>query len=174
MKGWFLFVVIIVLVILILMAWRKKEIVSPPSDGKGIFHFATKAKKTRAPNTKEEQWRDVFEKVTGHAYPSMRPYWLINPSTGRRLELDGYSAELRSAFEYNGRQHYEFPNSFHKTREEFDLQVERDALKVEICREMGIDLVVIPHDQSIEDSYGDIERHLRSIVKKSKRNPIPR
>lgn len=168
MKGWILLVTIIILVILILLAWRKEEIEVPINDGKGVFHFATKAKKTRAPNTKEEQYRDIFEKITGHAYPSMRPFWLTNPKTGRRLELDGYSAELRSAFEYNGRQHYEFPNSFHKTREEFDRQVERDALKVKTCREMGIDLIVIPYDTSIEDAYGDIEKHLRDVIKKNK------
>lgn len=167
MKGWFLIVLIIVLIVLIFLAWRKEEIKSQV-DGKGLFHFATKAKKTRAPNTKEEQWRDIFEKITGHAYPTVRPYWLVNPKTGRKLELDGYSAELRSAFEYNGRQHYEFPNSFHKTREEFDRQVERDALKAETCREMGIDLVVIPYNLSIEDAYQDVERHLRSIMKKGK------
>ena len=52
------------------------------------------------------------------------------------------------------------------TREEFDRQVERDALKAETCREMGIDLVVIPYNLSIEDAYQDVERHLRSIMKK--------
>lgn len=174
MKTWFLCVFIVVLIVLILLAWRKESLSEdtflPPVDGKKPFSFrpARKAKKLRASHTKEEKWRDVFETITGYAYPTTRPFWLVNPNTSRRLELDGYSAELGSAFEYNGRQHYEFPNSFHKTQDEFDRQVERDALKVKACREMGVDLVVIPHDLTIEDAYEDIKKHLLEIMKRKR------
>ena len=50
------------------------------------------------------------------------------------LELDGYNHKLRLAFEYNGYQHYDYPNVFHKTREEFYKQRERDRLKAELCK----------------------------------------
>uniref|UniRef100_A0A6C0CIV7 Uncharacterized protein n=1 Tax=viral metagenome TaxID=1070528 RepID=A0A6C0CIV7_9ZZZZ len=171
MKARIIFIVFaIIVIVLVLLAWRKKEI--PPKkfayDGGSPFSFRipTKAKKTRASNTKEEKWRDLFETITGYAYPTTRPAWLINPETGRRLELDGYSAELGSAFEYNGRQHYEFPNSFHKTRDEFDRQVERDAIKVKVCREMGVDLVVIPYDFPIANAYDRIKKHLLDVIKR--------
>lgn len=180
MKGWVLIVVVVVLIVLVILAWRKESLPEPKfgtegeneKEGRNLppfsFHRPSKAKKTRAPHTKEERWRDFFEQITGHAYPNTRPFWLVNPETGRKLELDGYAAELGSAFEYNGRQHYEFPNSFHKTREEFDRQVERDILKEKTCREMGVDLIIIPYDLEIEDTHPDILRRLAKVMKRYK------
>ena len=45
------------------------------------------------------------------------------------LEIDCYIPELKIGFEYNGEQHYMFPNCFHKTQEEFEAQQQRDILK---------------------------------------------
>lgn len=33
--------------------------------------------------------------------------WNINPKTGKKLELDGFSEDLKIAFEFQGKQHYE-------------------------------------------------------------------
>lgn len=52
------------------------------------------------------------------------------------------------AIEYQGIQHYEYPNIFHKTREQFDKQVENDIKKVKLCKENNLDLIVIPHKYS--------------------------
>lgn len=180
MKGYLLLIVLVVLIILVLLAWRKETL--PETAWKGrkeddatpLFAFKppSKAKKSRASNSKEEKWRDVFEQITGHAYPTVRPFWLVNPETGRCLELDGYCAELGSAFEYNGRQHYEFPNSFHKTRDEFEQQVARDTHKMRICRDMGVDLVVIPYDLTIEEAYEDIRKHLQKVMAQRRKKPL--
>jgi hypothetical protein len=70
---------------------------------------------------------------------------IINPLTKKRLELDSYDPTTKIAIEYNGIQHYIFPNKFHKTQEEFDAQVARDKYKIRRCKELGIHLVSVPY-----------------------------
>ena len=153
--------VVIVLVILFFLAWRKKtvekEVETPNFTAR---KRKVKAKKKRMATTREEKCRDLFEELTGHAYPTSRPSWLKNPQTNRRLELDGYCEELGSAFEYNGAQHYVFPNSYHKTEEEFAKQLYRDAIKVKTCAQKGVDLLVIPYDLEDEKLEPVIRAHL--------------
>jgi hypothetical protein len=71
--------------------------------------------------------------------------WLRNPKTGYPLELDGYCEELKLAIEYNGIQHYVWPNFFHPTIEEFHAQQERDKTKLKICNQKNICLIRIPY-----------------------------
>lgn len=66
-----------------------------------------------------------------------RPDWLVNPRTGKNLELDRYYPDLDLAFEYNGRHH-----------DDRQQQV-RDAIKVEACRRRGIALVIVPSGYAI-------------------------
>ena len=139
MKGYILFVTIIVLLIFVILAYKKPEIEVnyPIPDFKSFMPKPQKAKKSKTPGSREEKCRDIFEALTGKAFPTKRPAFLKNPKTGRNLELDGYCAELNLAFEHNGKQHYEFPNSFHKTR---------DKYKRKTCKSLGIKLVNIPYD----------------------------
>lgn len=100
---------------------------------------------------REELCRKIFEDYFDDYFPTCRPKFLTNPKTGHPLELDCYNARLNLAVEVQGRQHREYPNYFHKTREEFDKQLERDAFKRERLSELGIDLIEIddrtPNDQ---------------------------
>lgn len=64
------------------------------------------------------------------------------------LYLDGYSDRLKFAVEYQGRQHTEFPNFHHKTREEFDRQQKNDRLKVKRCLKNNVNLLVVPCEYS--------------------------
>ena len=58
--------------------------------------------------------------------------------------LDGYNKDLNIAFEYNGIQHYEYTEHFHRGDPElFEKQKERDLKKYAICRERNIDLIII-------------------------------
>ena len=41
-------------------------------------------------------------------------------------------------------QHYVYPNSWHKSRAEWEDQVYRDQLKQHLCKELGITLVHVP------------------------------
>jgi hypothetical protein len=101
--------------------------------------------RTPAESRGEKLCRSVLEKFFEKPFPSVRPDFLVNPKTGKNLELDCYNAELNLALEYNGSQHYNYPNHFHKTQEEFDKQVNHDNTKREICEKAGIYLISVPY-----------------------------
>ena len=95
----------------------------------------------------ENMLRDLLEKYTNKKFPNVRPDFLKNNDTGQNLELDCYCHELKIAFEYHGRQHYEFvPDFFHKNGiEEYFNQQYRDSLKYELCMKNNIKLIIIPY-----------------------------
>lgn len=95
---------------------------------------------------REEYCRQILETYFNEPFPSARPKFLKNPKTGKPLELDGYNPKRNLAFEHNGKQHYVFPNSFHKTEEEFLAQKARDKHKKLMCEKLGIDLIIIPYN----------------------------
>lgn len=101
----------------------------------------------------EEATYNVFKKLMANydfdetiIQRNFRPQFLKNPETNRCLEYDMYHPKAKIAIEYNGKQHYEFPNSFHKTEEEFNKQVARDELKKKISKEKGICLISVPEN----------------------------
>ena len=78
---------------------------------------------------------------THFKFVSARPWWLANPETGHLMELDMYDEGNSVAIEYDGPQHYEFPNSCHKTEAEFRNQKQRDKDKTIMCRMRGVILI---------------------------------
>jgi len=56
----------------------------------------------------------------------------------RKLELDCYNEELKINIEYDGIQHYEFPNWIHKTEKQFNKGLENDYIKDQWCLENNI------------------------------------
>ena len=68
-----------------------------------------------------------------------------------KLELDGYCKNLKLAFEYDGKQHYEFVKRFHKTLEDFEKQQIRDRLKEQLCVQNNITLIRIPYTVKYDD-----------------------
>lgn len=112
---------------------------------------------------REEQCRAVLESLfPGHHFPSCRPSWLVNPRTGRSLELDGYNEELRLAFEYNGEQHYVYPNKFHRSPDEFLDYKRRDLIKRLLCDQHGVYLLVIPYTVPVVSLRSYIQEYLPS------------
>lgn len=95
----------------------------------------------------EAKCKAILEELTGKKFMKKRIYH--DPDNKRSyIELDGYCKSLDLAFEYNGYQHYVFPNKFHKrSRKKFDAQVERDKRKVAYCEAHGITLIVIPYTE---------------------------
>jgi hypothetical protein len=87
----------------------------------------------------EQLLRETLEKLYNKAFPNTRPAWLVNPETGHPLELDCYNEELRLAFEYQGRQHYE-PVTFFGGEEAHKKILRRDNTKRRICEQRGISL----------------------------------
>ena len=93
----------------------------------------------------EHACRKALTAIYQKPFPSTRPDFLKSPVTGQNLELDGYNQELGIAFEYNGKQHYEFPNKFHKRKEQFMEQIKRDKWKTEQCNMNGVYLIPVPY-----------------------------
>ena len=68
------------------------------------------------------------------------------------LQLDGYSSELKIAFEYQGYQHVIKNSHFHKKEGLYLSQIQRDKEKKELCSQNGITLIEIPEFKSIKKS----------------------
>jgi hypothetical protein len=89
-----------------------------------------------------------------------RPDFLINPVTGKNLELDAYYDDWRMALEYNGIQHYVFPNKFHPNTPEGEKAyidtVKRDRYKRSILNNHDICLITVPYhvDTCVECKRG--------------------
>ena len=71
--------------------------------------------------------RQLFASAFGRPFIKVRPKFLEG------LELDGYCEELKIAFEYDGEQHFKFPNWFHKSQEAFQKLKTVDAKKTLSC-----------------------------------------
>ncbi|MFX1450877.1 MAG: hypothetical protein ACFFCM_08545 [Promethearchaeota archaeon] len=98
--------------------------------------------------------RWYFEKIFNSKFKKTMIYDIIQNYDGK-MHFDGYSTIklggrlIKLAFEYNGYQHYEFPNYFHQTLEEFEKQQNRDRLKEKLCLENNIILIVFPYNIDI-------------------------
>jgi len=138
--------------------------VSAPAFNAVSDHVAIKRRASVA-NSRESEVREVLESMLRpFLFPKVRPPFLLNPASERALELDCYSSALRLAVEVSGEQHFVWPSSFHPTRAEFDGpggQLERDALKRNLCKQAGITLLVVPF--SVRRGAG-IETYLRQLL----------
>lgn len=70
------------------------------------------------------------------------------------LELDIYIPELKLAFEYMGKQHYDKKSfdalsKINRTKEEFEYQIYKDRCKKRICKIKGITLIKIRYDEKL-------------------------
>lgn len=90
--------------------------------------------------------KKIMEELYQVPFTSARPAWLKNPETGGVLEIDCYNDELGIGVEYNGIQHYIYPNVYHKSLDEFTKQVRRDQYKIKKCEENGVYLITVPYN----------------------------
>ena len=88
---------------------------------------------------------EVMEELTGRPFGTTRSNFLKNPETGRNLEIDCYNHELRIGVEYNGEQHYKWPNHTGMTEAQFIQQLRRDKFKVDMCDAYGVYLITVPY-----------------------------
>ncbi len=102
------------------------------------------------PFKSETVCRELFEKLFEKKFPKKRPEFLTLKN-GQKLELDGYNEELEVAFEYQGKQHYEWCTIFHKTEKDFKMQQKRDRHKYRLCQENNIALILIPYKFTHKD-----------------------
>jgi hypothetical protein len=95
---------------------------------------------------RESHVRAILQSIFQKPFASVRPKWLVNHNTKRRLEIDCYCEELRIAVEINGEQHYRFIPHFHKTYKDFLSQQERDLIKAKMILDRGIRLISVPYN----------------------------
>jgi hypothetical protein len=96
----------------------------------------------------EELVRVVMEQIFGHEFKRVRPNWLKN-DRNVPMELDGYSQDLKIAFEYQGRQHYE--TMLFLMDQDLKRIQKNDRLKAKICRDRGVSLFIFTHKQNYRD-----------------------
>lgn len=61
------------------------------------------------------------------------------------LPFDFFIPKLNICIEYDGEQHFYFPNYFHKKKYQFDNQKLKDKIKTEYCKNNNIRLIRIPY-----------------------------
>jgi hypothetical protein len=107
-----------------------------------------KYKKYKKKSTKwksEEICRNILQDIFDLPFLSVRPDFLKNPSTNCNLEIDCYNSSIKLGLEYNGIQHYEYPNKWHKNLRQFKKQKNNDELKIKLCQQQGIILIIVPY-----------------------------
>lgn len=92
----------------------------------------------------ETMCRTILESVFQVNFPTIRDRRLaFSPVTKKALEIDCYNDELRLGLEFNGYQHYDYPNIYHKTREDFEIGQWNDACKMKMLQKAGVVLIVV-------------------------------
>jgi hypothetical protein len=81
---------------------------------------------------------------------------------GERLRLDVYCPSYKLAAEFHGRQHFEYVEYFHQDIEGFKQSQRRDERKIEICRDLGIALIVFRYNDDLSETVV-FERMLEAI-----------
>lgn len=88
------------------------------------------------------------------------PMW-ARSHKGVLFEYDMAVIGKRIIIEFNGIQHYKYPNFFHKTLKEFQEQKKRDRIKIRLAKENGWKLITIKYNEFI--SIDLVKRKLNGI-----------
>lgn len=70
---------------------------------------------------------------------------------GERLMLDVYCPKYKLAAEYHGRQHFYYTEHFHGNKDGFRESQRRDERKEELCRDLGIALVIFRYNDVLTE-----------------------
>ena len=128
-----------------------------PNNTRGRGRFISRGERTCC---------QTMQRIYGVPFVSTWPDWLRNPETGEKLELDCYNEELQLAVEYNGEQHYKWPNFTNQTYQQFLNQVRRDTLKLDLCDRNGVYLIVVPYNVPHDNIPAYIMSHLPETIQK--------
>ena len=111
----------------------------------------------------ETECRRVLEKLFQKPFPNQRPTYIVNSVTGQNLEIDCYNENLKLGCEYQGRQHYHYIPFMHRSRDAFRNQQYRDQMKLQTCRKIGINLIVVPYTVPVPKIETYIKTELRKF-----------
>ena len=98
----------------------------------------------------EENFRKIVKNIFHERFPNITPSWLTNHKTGFLPKLDRYFQSLKFEFEYDGIQHYEYPNPFHKNNRQLDK-----------CKIYGETLIRIKYFENIESCIREEFKKIR-------------
>lgn len=99
---------------------------------------------------KEHKIREILEYLLESKFEKQRPKWNINPKTNKKLELDGYSEELRMAFEFQGEHHYN-SGAFNNTKEDLEYIKYKDSIKKKNCIDNQVKLIIIDDNFKLDE-----------------------
>ena len=108
----------------------------------------------------ESALRRIFP---NHRFVKVRPTWLTNIKTRRRLEIDLYCESLALGIERGGVQHYVYPNGVHASREAFEALRERDLIKRKLSKVRGVLLIDVPFTVSAKGAEAFLRDELRRL-----------
>ena len=114
-----------------------------------------------------------------------RPAFLKNPygrgKFKKNLELDMYDPISNIAIEYNGIQHYKYVPSMHGNLEGFEYQKVKDNFKIQRCKELGVNLIIVPYtvddvpcsiDEKIKvgpwTTQNDLQKKKNAVIRREK------
>lgn len=118
----------------------------------------TKTKRYRSKG--EEICCKTMQEIYGLSFGNHRPDFLKNPETGHNLEIDCYNPHIKIGVEYNGIQHYVWPNYTKQSLEQFRNQLRRDKYKLEECDKNGYYLIRVPYTIK----HRDIPNYIRDRI----------
>ena len=96
--------------------------------------------------TREEYVKDLLYNITKKDFTKTRTLpWLKDDTNNNHMELDGYNDELKVAFEYQGEQHYILTYKNQYNNETLENIKRKDKLKLKLCYENGVKLIVVPY-----------------------------
>lgn len=97
----------------------------------------------------EEEIRIFLEENKIYYIPQYRFDDCRSIKFNNKLPFDFYLPELNLCIEYNGIQHYEYTEYFHKTLEIFEYRKAIDQIKIDYCKNNNIPLLIIRYDEEI-------------------------
>ena len=68
-----------------------------------------------------------------------------------KLRLDVYCPSYKVGAEYHGRQHFYYTGQFFESRYEFEEAQRRDQKKIELCKQMGIALIIFRYNDLLTE-----------------------
>lgn len=103
-----------------------------------------------------------------------RPEWLVTGDGSGRLELDRWYVSENVAFEFQGPQHYRLGTPYTATVDMLEQRQRLDAIKAQLCRSEGIELVYITaSDLSIEGMHAKLAG-IMPVVPAPRNRPLTR